>query len=460
MTQVQRFFRRYVFTSIGIFLLFLVANILIIGGFFLASYLAGAADSRFPMQEFSDDIQSVDGKVESGTKVRAILEQENAWAMLLDEHGTVIWEELLPASLARSYTATDIAKFSRWYLEKYAVNIWKRADGLLMVGFAPNSVVQLYSSIERNYLQLLFSGIACAVFINMFLIIMLFIRNTRRVEKAITPILTGIHSLSQGQAFHLEENGELAEINAELNHAGNHLQKKDNTRAEWIRGVSHDIRTPLSLILGYSSEIEDDTTLPDTTRNQAGAIRHQSERLRNLVTDLNLTTKLEYSMDSITIAAVHPVELVRQVISKFINEGISAQYEFAMDEESTDNAALLYGDPALLSRMLRNLIHNSIVHNPAGCKILVAVSATTDDCTFIVTDYGVGIDDTYIKMLNKSQIIPTTQNDSDGSEHGLGLKIVKQIVKVHQGEISFCSMVPHGLCVKIILPVSDNQKSY
>ena len=72
----------------------------------------------------------------------------------------------------------------------------------------------------------------------------------------------------------------MAEINIKLNNAGDYLIKKDNTRAEWIRGVSHDIRTPLSMILGYSSEMEDNPELPAATRKQAGIIREQSEKLR------------------------------------------------------------------------------------------------------------------------------------------------------------------------------------
>lgn len=171
--------------------------------------------------------------------------------MILNDDGTVIWEDGLPEELPRKYTATDIAMFSRWYLDDYPVNIWKRADGLLVIGFIPGSVFNHYICIQ---------------------------------------------SLSQGKKFHLEEKGELAEINAGLNRAGEYLIKKDNTRAEWIRGISHDVRTPLSIIYGYACEIEDNSSLPVSVRKLAKAICQKSEKLRSLIVDLNLTTKLEYSM--------------------------------------------------------------------------------------------------------------------------------------------------------------------
>ena len=135
-----------------------------------------------------------------------------------------------------------------------------------------------YLSFKTIYLRPLFITLGIVFFTNIFLLIYLLIRNTYRIEKAIKPALNGIQALSKSETFHLDEKGELSEINICLNHAGEYLQKKDNTRAEWIRGVSHDIRTPLSIILGYACEIEDDTNLPIITRKQAKAIRKKKRK--------------------------------------------------------------------------------------------------------------------------------------------------------------------------------------
>ena len=268
------------------------------------------------------------------------------------------------------------------------------------------------------------------------------------------PILTGIKKLSEGKVLHLEEKGELSEINTSLNHASAYLSKKDNTRAEWIRGISHDIRTPLSMILGYSSEIEDHTDLPDNVRKQAGIIRKQGEKLRTLISDLNLTTKLEYSMQPIRIRALNPCELVRQVISEFLNNGLPEIYEITITEPVSNKS--MYGDTALLYRMLHNLIQNSITHNPNGCQITVSIETDDTACIFHVADTGNGIDETYLKLLNHNTSIPSSQNSYNDTEHGLGLKIVRQIVKLHQGKISFSNAVPHGLHIEIDIPLNHN----
>ena len=81
------------------------------------------------------------------------------------------------------------------------------------------------------------------------------------------------------------------------------------------------------MILGYASEIEETPELPNKTRKQAGIILSQSEKLKNLVSDLNLTTKLEYSMQAIHKQNMDAVELARQVVSGILNDGIPEQFE-------------------------------------------------------------------------------------------------------------------------------------
>ena len=251
----------------------------------------------------------------------------------------------------------------------------------------------------------------------------------------------------------MEEQGELAEINAGLNRASDYMRKKDNTRAEWIRGVSHDIRTPLSMVLGYASELEDDRTLPSDARKQAGIIRRQSEKMKRLIDDLNLTTKLEYALQPVHFKDVDWVEINRQAVSEVLNSGLDDRYEIIFTETQPGRSIHLLGDAGLLRRILDNLIRNSVTHNPKGCKITLSVGEESGYCLCTVTDDGVGIAPELLKTLNRGDDIASTQ-DSDGkSEHGLGLKLVTQIVNAHRGTISFASNSPHGLEVTISLPV-------
>lgn len=206
------------------------------------------------------------------------------------------------------------------------------------------------------------------------------------------------------------------------------------------------------MILGYASEIEETLDLPEKTRKQAGIILSQSKKLKNLVSDLNLTTKLEYSMQAIHKQNIDAVELARQVVSGILNDGIPEQFEIEFYEEQPGKTIQLSGDNLLLQRMLGNLIRNSIVHNPAGCKIEFSVGIHENSCVFVVSDNGHGMSEPQLSALNSNEDISSSQKSDGDTEHGLGLKIVRQIVKAHQGKIHFSETKPHGLEVKIALP--------
>ncbi|HIX60391.1 MAG TPA: HAMP domain-containing histidine kinase [Candidatus Blautia gallistercoris] len=453
MNTVQRFFRRYIFSTVGIMILFLTVNIVLFLAIIIVGSMSGS-DAAFSVSVFSDHIVLQDGKWVADDAALSMLEDQSAWAMLLDEDGDVVWQQDLPENLPHSYTSAEVASFSRWYLEDYPVKIWTRADGCLMVvGYQPGAVVKYYFSLEWPYMGVMFGGITAVFIINLLLIVFLILRNTRKIERAMTPILQGIQNLSHGKPSHLDEQGELAEINAGLNRAADYMRKKDNTRADWIRGVSHDIRTPLSMVLGYASELEDDSALPQEARKQAGIIRRESEKMRRLIDDLNLTTKLEYALRPVHFKDVDWTELCRQAVSEVLNSGLESRYEIVFNELQPGRSIHLLGDDGLLRRMLDNLLRNCVTHNPQGCKIVLSVGEKNGCCLCTVSDDGVGIAPEFLKALRRGDDIASTQ-DSDGkSEHGLGLKLVEQIIEAHRGTISFSSNTPRGLEVKISLPI-------
>ena len=101
------------------------------------------------------------------------------------------------------------------------------------------------------------------------------------------PLSVGITALSVRQPVHLPEKGIAGDLNRKLNntssmllHQQKKLQQRDETRTHWISGVSHDIRTPLSIVMGYASQLEDDDTLSQEQHQQAAMIRLQSERIK------------------------------------------------------------------------------------------------------------------------------------------------------------------------------------
>jgi len=109
-----------------------------------------------------------------------------------------------------------------------------------------------------------------------------------KISKNIEPIISSIAALSEGKRINLKLNGELSEIADSINKASNLINRQNTARANWISGVSHDIRTPLSMIMGYAERIVNDKDVSSQIKEQATVISRQSIKIKNFVQDLNL----------------------------------------------------------------------------------------------------------------------------------------------------------------------------
>ena len=452
MKPVERFFRKYFLSMASIILLFLFLN----AALFIAvlAWAWNASDGpEISIHQVRDSvIVDAAGNLASADGLNKQLEENRSWAMLLDDAGTVIWEERLPEEVPRQYTPTDVAKFSRWYLRDYPVFVLEHPAGLLVVGAAKNSFVKYCSTYKEPYIRIILAGFAAMIVVNLMAVVLLIWWNMRRVEKAVTPILRGIETVSSGQPVNLPEKGELAEISRQLNKAGAFIVKKDSARADWISGVSHDVRTPLSVILGFAGQLEDDQTLPLSAREQASHIRRQGEKLRSLISDLNLTSRLEYSMQPIRMGKVYFVELARQVVCEFLDGGLEARYQIVFDSSQESETASIMGDEALLKRALYNLIQNSVIHNPKGCVISVSVTRNETGITTMVSDDGVGVSAENLEKLRATAHHLESTDERLSLRHGLGVLLVRQIVEAHRGTMDIESDPHNGYQTVLVFP--------
>ena len=453
MKPVERFFRKYFLSMAGIIVLFVLLNVVLFFSMLIWAWQTSETPD-LPINEICDGIMmDGEGHFTTAEGLSGLLEENHAWAMILDDAGTVIFQRGLPEELPRRYTTTDVAKFSRWYLGDYPVYVREHPQGLLVVGGEKGSRAKYYFSVNESYVRKLFVGLAAVFSINIIVVVLLIWKNTRHIEKAVTPILRGIETVSSGQPVSLPEKGELAEINRQLNKAGAFIAKKDTARAEWISGISHDVRTPLSVMLGFAGQLEDDRTLPASAREQAACIRKQGERLRSLISDLNLTSRLEYSMQPLRMKKVYLVELARQVVCEFLNGGLEERYGIAFCADQESESLPILGDEALLKRALGNLIQNSIVHNPQGCQISVSILCGEAGITVEVADDGAGVSAEKLKEPTADHRRLESTDEKLNLRHGLGVLLVRQIVEAHKGTMIMESEPQKGFRTVLTFPV-------
>lgn len=320
-----------------------------------------------------------------------LLDGKDQWAMLIDPDGDVIWSHAKPADVPEHYTQRDVAAFTRWFLEDYPVRTRIRDDGLLVIG-APKYSLQRYT-LEIPTASL---GPTLFWFGGLFLVML--------------ACVLGVSALLLRRWFRKDQ------------------ARIDAARAEWVNGVSHDIRTPLALVMGTAAQMETDPSLSDDSRQKATLIRRQSQTIRDLVGDLNLTMRLSSSMQPLRRETVQPAALLRQSLADFLNSGQADGYPIDIDLPETPLPPL-DADPQLLRRALTNLLNNCVRHNPPGCAIRAGAFARDRHVVLFVESDA---------PASAATIGQSPGVAADGlAAHGTGLALVQKIAQAHGGQARF-----------------------
>lgn len=224
------------------------------------------------------------------------------------------------------------------------------------------------------------------------------------------------------------------------------LSRRDNARTQWIAGVSHDVRTPLALILGWAEQLELDALLPDSSRQKAAGIRTQCEKLRTLIDDLNLTSKLEYGAQPLRRKGLRAGPLFRQLVAQFCESPLAERCGITLEQEEPAEQTVLSADEALLARLLENLLNNSVRHNSKPVNITVYTRRAGERFCLTVADDGIGYPAAVLAALNAVE-------PAENAPHILGLYVVQQIAAAHGGRAVFGQNTPCGAKAVVYLPL-------
>ena len=228
-----------------------------------------------------------------------------------------------------------------------------------------------------------------------------------------------------------------------------YLKEMDRIRSEFVHTVSHDLRSPLTSVMGYSELVERVGPLNENQRDFLNRIRDGIQHITSLVNDLLDLGNVEAGFDT----QRQFVQL--EGILRYTLDMLQGQIKSKRLKVHTDIARslpALRANPIRLRQVLDNVVGNAIKYSNADGEVKIAIHAEGDQVILQVTDEGLGIpptDQQYIfdKFYRGSNISP----EVEGS--GLGLAIVKSIVENHQGRIWVESAVGKGSSFFIVLPV-------
>lgn len=230
------------------------------------------------------------------------------------------------------------------------------------------------------------------------------------------------------------------------------LKKLDQIKSDFVSTVSHDLRSPLTAILGYVDLVERAGPVQELQKNFLDRIQFSVHNITNLVDDLLNLGRIEAGFDTrkeIINLSIYIHQAIDEINPKFIE----ANTKLKIDVPDTNQK--IFASPIQIRQLLNNLLTNAVKYSAPGKNISIHMEEKENQIILQIKDEGYGIpasDLPYIfdKFYRSGNVIGT---DIPGS--GLGLAIVKSIVENHQGRIWVDSIVGQGSTFTIVFPVSE-----
>ena len=439
----------FTFLSASIATILLAINVL--GLAFVGSDTTTQIHDQSPegmLEQISDALEKEeDGFVISDDSLLA----EDCFCILIGENGNVCWSQNMPSDIPMHYSINDVARMTRWFLNDYPVYVRTRDDGLLVLGLPKNAVGKYGMEYSMEWFDSLPRRVMSILVLNLMLAAVLALLIGSFFYRRIVMLTNGISELRQEKHVSLKEKGIFRELARNINDTSSAivrknaaLSRRDRARVNWISGISHDVRTPLAIIIGNSQILENSRELSEENRKHAAVITGQAVKMKKLVEDLNLISSLEYDMQPPDWESVRLCPLIRETVSDVLNSGLAAAHEVELNIK--DEKMTVRADKSLLERAFFNLINNSITHNPGGCQIQIRAYADRNGAYIRIKDSGIGMpEDVLERLADKNADMPRTA-------HGLGLFMVNRIITVHGGNMHVHN--ENGCVVDIILPVA------
>jgi signal transduction histidine kinase len=221
------------------------------------------------------------------------------------------------------------------------------------------------------------------------------------------------------------------------------LRKMDDVRREMIANISHDLRTPLTTMRGYLETLQikrDELSTEEQQQYLQTALSH-SQRLGLMVDELFELARLD-SCESVVFSEPFSMcELVQDVTQKF--ELRAREKSVQLGASLNPDAPLVYGDIAMMQRVLENLLENGLRYTQAGGSIRVGVDVDSGNVVVQVADTGCGIPEEDVPRIFE-RFYQQDKHRSDSNSAGLGLAIVKRILELHDSVIQVSSKLEKG----------------
>jgi signal transduction histidine kinase len=246
--------------------------------------------------------------------------------------------------------------------------------------------------------------------------------------------------------------GEIARLALSFNHMAGKVQQTNRVLRDFVANVSHDLRTPLTMIAGFSEALLDGTARREEVEESAGVIHDEADKMQHMVDDLLQLTRLESGLQAFRRQPIEVRPLVQHLVD-LTARARSGQLMAALVNDVPAQLPLIEADREQIERALRNLVNNALQYTPAEGSVRISAQAIGRGWVEIsVADTGIGIAPEDVPRIFERFYRTDRSRERVHGHSGLGLAIVREIVEGHGGTIDVRSEVGRGTTFRFTVP--------
>ena len=246
---------------------------------------------------------------------------------------------------------------------------------------------------------------------------------------------------------------ELGELAVSFNSMSADLEQASRLRRQMTADIAHDLRTPLSVILGYTEAFSDGKL--DATPEIADTLHREAQHLNRLIDDLRTLSLADAGELPLHRSLAAPASLLERAASAYRMQ--AAEQDITIRNEAAPDLPSIYVDGQRIAQVLGNLVGNALRHTPGGDVVTLSARAVPDAVLLRVHDTGSGISPEDLPHVFERFYRADRARTGDG-ESGLGLSIAKSIVEAHGGSIHVASRPGEGTEFTVRLPVASQEQ--
>ncbi|WP_418792467.1 sensor histidine kinase [Phosphitispora sp. TUW77] len=253
----------------------------------------------------------------------------------------------------------------------------------------------------------------------------------------------------------VKQGDEIGDLGMAFNHMASEIEKSEKVRRDFLADVSHELRSPLTIIQGFiEAMIDGKDTTPEKRKKYLGILHDESLRLGRLVNELLDLSKMESgTMDFIK----EPIDIAKIVCDTAIKVRAAINdKEIKVYPDYTGVSIIVLGNRDRLEQVMTNLLDNAFRFAPSGSEIGISLSESEADITVTVRDEGKGIPEEELPYIWERFYKVDKARNRAQSGTGLGLAIVKHIVQSLGGRVFVSSSIGSGTEIGFVLPKANN----